>query len=303
VALVALAAVVGQIALGGVVRVTGSGLGCPDWPLCHGRVVPPLEFHALIEYSHRMSASLLGMLVIAGTVLAWRVRRANPAALGPMVLALMLVMVAAALGGAAVVTELSWWVVLLHLGLAETVAGCLVVASVAGWKSAAPDNGGVVESNRLQLIMVVALLVTFALVLSGSYMVGLGYGSSCATWPLCRGSLLPGGEASFVHMAHRYVAGAAGALIAGLALAAWRRGASSSVRWAAAAALGMFLVQVALGAATVWTSFAAVLRSVHLVGATLVWVGLAYWAALIFPLRRFELRGLRGVSRLKRSAP
>ena len=48
-----------QIALGGVVRVSGSGLGCPDWPTCHGGVVPPNR-HATIEESHRIVASLVG---------------------------------------------------------------------------------------------------------------------------------------------------------------------------------------------------------------------------------------------------
>ena len=47
------------IVLGGVVRVTGSGLGCPDWPLCHGGFLPPPELEAVIEYSHRLVASAL----------------------------------------------------------------------------------------------------------------------------------------------------------------------------------------------------------------------------------------------------
>ncbi|MCH8831890.1 MAG: COX15/CtaA family protein, partial [Chloroflexi bacterium] len=47
------------VVLGGVVRVTESGLGCPDWPLCQGRLIPPLETSAIIEYSHRLVASAL----------------------------------------------------------------------------------------------------------------------------------------------------------------------------------------------------------------------------------------------------
>jgi len=58
-----------QIALGGVVRVSGSGLGCPDWPLCHGRPYPPADPHAIIEYSHRAVGSVTGILIIA-TVMA-----------------------------------------------------------------------------------------------------------------------------------------------------------------------------------------------------------------------------------------
>jgi len=54
-----------QIALGGLVRVSGSGLGCPDWPLCHGRPYPPADLHAIIEYSHRAVGTVTGVLIIA----------------------------------------------------------------------------------------------------------------------------------------------------------------------------------------------------------------------------------------------
>ncbi|TMD17067.1 MAG: heme A synthase, partial [Chloroflexi bacterium] len=57
-----------QIALGGVVRVTGSGLGCPDWPLCHGRPYPPADLNAIIEYSHRTVGAITGVLIIATVV-------------------------------------------------------------------------------------------------------------------------------------------------------------------------------------------------------------------------------------------
>src|SRR2546428_11564433 len=59
------------VVVGVVVRVTGSGLGCPDWPLCHGSPIPPLELPSLIEYSHRLSAALSVLLIVATTVAAW----------------------------------------------------------------------------------------------------------------------------------------------------------------------------------------------------------------------------------------
>src|SRR5438552_18414642 len=64
-----------QIALGGVVRVTGSGLGCPDWPLCHGRPYPPADLNSIIEYSHRAVGSLTELLIAATAILAWVVWR------------------------------------------------------------------------------------------------------------------------------------------------------------------------------------------------------------------------------------
>src|SRR5512143_642716 len=56
------------VVIGGIVRITGSGMGCPDWPLCYGQLIPPFEFHTLIEYVHRLVA-LLVALTIAGFAL------------------------------------------------------------------------------------------------------------------------------------------------------------------------------------------------------------------------------------------
>src|SRR5438045_9693251 len=63
------------IVMGAVVRVTGSGLGCPDWPLCHGRFVPPLETTAIIEYAHRLLGAVVSPLILALFSAAWLTRR------------------------------------------------------------------------------------------------------------------------------------------------------------------------------------------------------------------------------------
>ena len=133
VAVAALVVAFTQITLGGVVRVTGSGLGCPDWPLCYGQIIPPFEIDTLIEYTHRLSASTLSLLMLATAGMAWVFYRSNPWIMISSVSGLVLVVVAAALGGATVLTELAWWVRLFHLAIAELVVATMVIVSLVGW--------------------------------------------------------------------------------------------------------------------------------------------------------------------------
>lgn len=71
VTLVALGALALIVLTGAAVRLTGSGLGCPDWPKCYGGSTPPLESHAVIEYGNRLLTGFVGFAVIAASVLAW----------------------------------------------------------------------------------------------------------------------------------------------------------------------------------------------------------------------------------------
>jgi heme a synthase len=71
VTLIALAALSMIVLTGAGVRLTGSGLGCPDWPKCYGGTTPPLESHAVIEYTNRLITGIVGFAVIAAALLAW----------------------------------------------------------------------------------------------------------------------------------------------------------------------------------------------------------------------------------------
>ncbi len=311
VAAAALAAAFFQVTLGGVVRVTGSGLGCPDWPLCHGRIIPPLEFNTLLEYSHRLSASALGVLVLATAVLAWRYYRPNAWVLAPSLVGLALVLVAAILGGVTVLTELAWWGRTIHLSVAESLVACMVVAVVAGWRTSlqpATPTPGAAGGSVPGLLLAATAVGTFLVIISGSYMVGSGAGSSCATWPLCRGSLFPEGAAYAIHMGHRLVAALAGLLVLATAVAVWRRRLGQpALMWAAGGLVAVFLAQVMLGAATVWTGFAVGYKAAHLSLATLTWVALVWLMALRYtphqPIGVASEASPGGVAGLERLVP
>ena len=57
---------------GGVVRLSGSGLAIPDWPLAHGKLVPRPQHNVLIEYVHRALAGLVGLATVAVAFLVFR---------------------------------------------------------------------------------------------------------------------------------------------------------------------------------------------------------------------------------------
>ena len=292
-ALAALVASIVQVTLGGVVRVTGSGLGCPDWPLCDGRVIPVFERAPLVEFSHRIVATVVGALTLGVAVLGWRRHRDDSSIVVPGLVGVFLVLVAALLGAVVVWTELAWWVRLVHLGIAQGVVACMVVVTLVAWRSGAESSPDARPSqSRLDMLIPISIAGAFIVVLSGSYMVGYGAGSSCGTWPLCRGTLWPDGAAYQIHMAHRLLSAALGVVLVGSVIMALKRSAQvpglSRTAWLVVAALAG---QVLLGAWTVWAGFSIEMRAAHLGGATLLWaavVGLAtmYGMPMGLPLRR-----------------
>jgi heme A synthase len=269
-----------QIALGGVVRVSGSGLGCPDWPLCHGRPYPPADPHAIIEYSHRAVGSVTGILIIATVVLAWVVFRSSRPLVAWLATASLIGVVGEGVLGAVVVAnELQSWLVVIHLGQAMIILGFLVATAVmAGPPSAAvPDR----SFRRLAAVMAGA---TYLLLLTGSTVVGSNADQGCHAWPLCGGGLTPdfSGANAFT-MLHRGAVFVVGVLIAYVAVTAIRRwGTRSALGLSAIATLVVFAVQVVVGAAAALTD-GALFNGLHVAIATLVFTAVLTSALLTLP--------------------
>jgi heme A synthase len=263
-----------QIALGGVVRVTGSGLGCPDWPLCHGRPYPPADIHSIIEYSHRSVGTITGVLVIATVVLAWVVfHKLRP--LVAMVATGSLIAIAAegGLGAVVVAQQLQPWLVLVHLALAMLILGFLLATALLSL----PPSTGV---TRVRPLAVIGAAATYVLLLTGSTVVASHADASCHSWPLCGGGFTPdfAGANAFT-MLHRGSALVLGALIVYVALRAMSE---RSLRPAAVATLAVLVLQVAVGAGAAVTD-AAAFNGLHVAIATLVWAGMLSVALLTLP--------------------
>ena len=296
--LVTVLSIFALVTLGGVVRLTGSGLGCPDWPLCHGKIIPPLDTATLIEYSHRLMASVVGVLVLATAIVVWRFYRRQRWLLIPATLGFLLLVAQMLLGGFTVLRELSAGLVLAHLATAEALmASMVVVCTVAllGPFSSGLWGGVGTIHGRLAILALVAVLAAYTLLLTGSYVAVSGAALSCGqSWPLCHGLLFPEGHDPAMHMLHRMVAVPVGVLIAVVLMLAWRsRHERPALGWTAAVVGGLFLVQVSVGAAVVLIGFPMAARLAHLSMATLVWLGLAALAVLAYTVPKSGSRGLR----------
>ena len=291
--MVTVAATFALVVLGGVVRVTGSGLGCPDWPLCHGGVVPTAEPSTLIEYSHRLVASLVGLLVLAVAVVCWRSYRNNRWLWWPALAALALVVAQGALGGLTVLSELGPNLVMAHLAMAEALLATVVLVHLVAARGAPRSSIGTSSQGRrpgLTLLTLVTALAAYGLLLSGSYTTVYGASAVCGSWPLCRGEWFPEGRLPLIHMAHRYAALAVGILVAITIVVAWRVRPRTYLAWLWLAAGGLFLTQALVGAANVWLNFSEGVRALHLALGSGVWALLAALVILPYMAARPSLR-------------
>lgn len=283
-------AVYALIVAGSVVRVTGSGLGCPDWPLCYGQVVPPPDLAALIEFSHRVIAALGGGLLLATLVAAWRRYRQRRDVLIPASVAAGLLPVQVPLGGLIVATELEPLVVAVHLGMAMLIFAATLATAAAAHRSAAAMPGLTPGYRRLLLGALAAL---FALLLSGALVAGSNAQLACPDWPLCQAGLLPPPGASpliAIHLLHRYMVAAVSVLVIAVVAGALRQPGRTRTLSAWAVTLGgLFAAQVAIGAIQVALQLPALWRALHLAAASGVWASLVVLASLGLAGRRLRL--------------
>lgn len=139
---------------GAAVRLTGSGLGCPDWPKCYGNALPPLSTHALIEFGNRALSGLVGVITVIAAVLAFT-RRPFRRDLAWLAVSLPLGVVAqAVLGGFTVREHLAPGFVMAHFGLSMIV---LVLAVALAWRSRYEPGSRPLATDRLSVWSVRAL--------------------------------------------------------------------------------------------------------------------------------------------------
>lgn len=278
VALLTVIATYGLIVLGGTVRSTNSGTACPDWPLCKGRVVPPLEGKVIIEYSHRVVASVVGFLIIGLVTWAWLKQRENKLIARAAVAAVVLLAAQIIAGGVTVDTETAPAVVAAHLTIALTLLTTLIVLAVAAFLPQQAMAGGR-SLLKLRPLAAATLAATLALIILGTFVSKEGAGLAYPDWPLFDGSLwTAGGKLANLHYAHRLMAVLVGVFLLALVMRTLRREQSPVVLGGMAAAFALYVAQVLAGAANIWSELATPVRILHLA------LGSALWAVLAFTI-------------------
>ena len=268
-ALIAAILAVGLVAYGAWVRVSGSGLGCPDWPLCNGKIIPASKA-AAIESGHRWYAAITGLIIFATAFLGMGLRRRFPRAAGMLVLSAVMVIAQALLGAAVVLTELHPFIRLVHLSLALALIAVLTIVGIALLHDKEPSLGLRRAGWHL-------LPTAIAVVLLGGSIVATATSFECAGFPLCDGS--SSAVATGLHSAHRTVGVV---LFLGAAVFALRRrkmGASGPFHKATVIAAVLLGTQVGIGVSLVAARLPVDLRVLHIGMAAAVWFALvAAWS-------------------------
>ena len=257
--------------LGGVVHATGSSLACPDWPTCHGELMPPMVGGVLYEHSHRMLGTLVGIFTLVLAAVLYR-RGGARRWLGLGVLGLVIVQ--GVLGGLTVIYQLPPAVSTAHLATAFAFLGTLLYISTN-------DAPKAQVPARVASLLTIATAGVFLQSVLGALVRHTRAGIACGTDPLlCAGSLWPVHELGRLQMEHRGAAILVTLLVVTAVVAIVREPRCRRLRPLAFLSLALVVVQVGLGLLTVMTVLEVVTVTGHLATGALLFVVLL-WQRLV----------------------
>ena len=274
-----LGATIGLVVIGVIVRATDSGMGCPDWPLCYGQIIPPttdsgdvIAYKAWLEWIHRAIAAVIGLIVLAVVALALRNLKDRRSLQGASIALLGLVLFQAWLGRQTVLESNSGASVTAHLASAMAFVGLQVwVLARSGY---AETLGGIRRASGSVVAPIVAAGAIYALLLFGSNVTGTDTGLLYPDWPLMGGTLFPPiTELSTPMILHRYATAiVALILISALWIVRREKGSPARVRQLLTYAAAVFAVQCVIGAVQIFTKLAPWTQTLHVALATVIWI-------------------------------
>jgi heme A synthase len=283
----ALLVAVVHIVFGAIVRISGSGMGCQDaWPKCRhadGNTYwfPPFDNpQIVIEWTHRLLATLLLLAIGTLVVTAWRHRRRLPSVLPQSAAALGLGLFAAVFGAVTVFMENPAWATAVHKGIAAALLAALLAAGIGAGtlgraRLGAQLAAGATASAKTARGALVGAGLTLSTILMGAMTAKTPDAAvACKGFPLCGAGSIPGG-AQHVQLTHRVLAYLVALHVLGLAIAVARRREAGVLVNTARLALGVVVLQIVLAVGMLHTNFGVpAIRSLHQA------TGMALWATL-----------------------
>ena len=268
------AVALGTVVLGSWTRINGAGMTCPDWPLCHGKLIPSMSDGTIWEWTHRLFAFIVAPLVVAVMAAAWRVRERSSFIFPTLAAIGILFAVQVGLGAATVKLGNSPVSVVLHWATAMAFIACLCAMAIFAHTSLSPPTPAADRSASILMVRVLlaTTLVAFVTMCIGAYVSSSGAGLACLSIPGCAGNVVvytPGQE---VQMLHRLIAGATLICAAGSVAIAWARPVSTRVRALVSVGVALVFVQVLLGLLNVALRLPMDLREAHALNAALVFL-------------------------------
>lgn len=272
--------------LGSVVHATHSSLACPDWPTCHGTMMPLMTGGVFWEHLHRLVAGGLVLMWILTTWIARKETRDRPWIFKACLGGIALLIVQAVFGGLTVLFKLPPLVSTTHLTLAMTfVVLATVMASRTAW-AGDPHEFAPGLAPRVRRWGIVTAALVFAQSVLGALVRHYHAGLACPDAPLCLGHVIPplGNHLVALQFFHRLTAVVVAGAVIAFAVWSYRVRAPSVVRVWTTWAVVLVLLQITLGIVGVLTALAVVPISLHtLVAAsllaTLVHVTVQSWVA------------------------
>jgi protoheme IX farnesyltransferase len=274
------------VIVGVVVRSTGSGLGCPEWPTCHGSWIPPFDdIHAIIEYSHRTAAAIVGVLAFAVAVTAIVAYRRRPEILWTSIGAFLLVVFQAILGKITVESELSGEIVTAHLATAMALFALVIFIMLRSTYPARLHRAG--RWDGFTWLAAITAAATYLLLLLGAHVRATGTTFAFPDWPLMNGGLFPAlTDATAPQFLHRWAGLLVGLLVVATAIGALRtRRAHRSIVWLAVLPALLFPLQGVIGAFQIFSDLAPWTQVLHLALAAAIW-GLLFALLVVLHYRR-----------------
>lgn len=276
------------VTAGGIVCVTGSGYGCPDWPGCYGQALPPMRTDAIIEYTHRFIAALTSPVVLGAAIVGWWKTRAIRWTSWLPAAAVVLMIVVSAFGALVVLRGLPRWLAAVDLGSALMMLA-LMVAAAASVRYGAPGLPGRLSLRHpFAQLAAGTTVATFILLVSGVLVAESGSIERCLGWPLYAGQSALGSSYASLLWGRRLLAGAVMVLVAAVVIQAWRTQRRQGPLFSAAMGLGIFfLAHTGAGILLVIQGFSILLLVIYAATVTAVWallVAVVVLAGLALPV-------------------